>query len=154
MKLPSKAVFDCNVFLQAMLSTRGAAHACWQQVVSGRVTLFVSPYILAEIRGLPDHKSLRRFGKFTSERVERFIEELLEVGHLIPDPPASFVYARDPEDSHYVDLAVVTDAKLIVSNDNDLLDLMDDANREGQMLRSLHPTFRIFTPAQFLAVVE
>jgi putative PIN family toxin of toxin-antitoxin system len=148
------AVFDCNVFLQAMLSTHGAAHACWQRVIAGQAKLFVTPHILAEIRRLPEHKKLRKFTKFTPERVERFLEELLEVAAFVSDPPPMFQYPRDPDDAHYVDLAVATNTMLIVSNDKDLLDLMNDANSEGKALRSSYPTFEVLTPPQFLAVID
>ncbi|HEY7120510.1 MAG TPA: hypothetical protein VH475_28255 [Tepidisphaeraceae bacterium] len=37
------AVFDCNVFLQVILSARGAAHACWQKLLAGEATLYVCP---------------------------------------------------------------------------------------------------------------
>ncbi|MDB5322959.1 MAG: pilt protein domain protein [Phycisphaerales bacterium] len=150
MSAPRQAVFDCNVYLQAMLSARGAAHACWQKVVAGEVVLYVTPFILAEIRRLPDHKNLRRLRSFTHERVERFIEELLDNAALVSDPPPKFAYPRDPDDARYVDVAISTGAILIVSNDKDLLDLMNDSNPEGKALRERHPTFGIFTPAEFL----
>jgi putative PIN family toxin of toxin-antitoxin system len=143
-------VFDCNVFLQAMLSAGGPAHACWQKAVSGEVTLFVTPYMLAEIRALPLHRSLRRFTAFTSERVERFIEELLDIAQLVPDPAPVFVYPRDPDDAHYVDVAVATGSLLVVSNDKDLLDLMTENSPEGRALRTLHAEFRVLTPPGFL----
>jgi predicted nucleic acid-binding protein len=49
---PLRAVFDCNVYLQAMISNRGAAHACMQLVDDGQVILFASGAILDEIRRL------------------------------------------------------------------------------------------------------
>ena len=150
MSLPDRVVFDCNVFLQAMLSANGPSHACWQKVVAGDVTLFVTPYMLAEIRRLPNHPKLRRFTGFTTERVERFIEELLDTAQFIPDPAPMFHYARDPEDAHYVDVAVATGAMLVVSNDKDLLDLMNEHNPDGRKLRRDNPDFQVFTPVQFL----
>jgi putative PIN family toxin of toxin-antitoxin system len=150
MTAPCPAVFDCNVYLQAMLSSHGAAHACWQKVVGGEVTLYVTPFILAEIRRLPDHKNLRRFRSFTHERVERFIEDLLDSATLLSDPPSTFVYSRDPDDARYVDVAISTAALLVVSNDKDLLDLMNDTNPEGKTLREQYPTFGVVTPAEFL----
>jgi putative PIN family toxin of toxin-antitoxin system len=119
MSSPRSAVFDCNVFLQTMLNHRGSSHACWEKVLTGEVILFVTPYMLAEVRNLPNHPKLRRFSGFTAERVERFIEELLEVAELIADPPPVFRYARDPDDAHYVNAALVTHSMLVVSNDKD-----------------------------------
>jgi predicted nucleic acid-binding protein len=78
-----QAVFDCNVFLQAMLNIRGAAHACWQKAVTGEVKLYVSAYILAEIRSLVDHRDLRRFRQLSVEKIERFIEEIIDVSTLV-----------------------------------------------------------------------
>jgi putative PIN family toxin of toxin-antitoxin system len=151
---PRSAVFDCNVFLQTMLSRRGASHACWEKVLAGEVTLFVTPYMLAEIRSLPGHPKLKRFSGFTPERVERFIEKLLDVAELIADVPAAFSYARDPEDAHYVDVALATHSMLVVSSDKDLLDLMSDNNQEGRELRQHHPDFLVLTPPQFLTYLS
>ena len=151
MSAPRPAVFDCNVFLQTMISPDGPAHACWQRVLAGEVTLYVTPFMLAEIRELPDKPKLRRLDGFTPDRVERFIEELLNAAQLVPDPAPSFAYPRDPDDAHYIDVAIATNALLVVSNDKDLLALMDDENREGYTLRAEHPTFAVLTPPQFLA---
>ena len=112
--------------------------------------LFVTPLMLAEIRRLPDHPKLQRFAAFTPERVERFIEELLDTSELLSNTPASFSYPRDPDDAHYVDVAIRTEAMLVVSNDRDLLDLMNDTNEAGRLLRKLHRDFLVLTPPQFL----
>lgn len=150
---PRPAVFDCNVYLQAMLSSRGAAHACWQGAVASEVTLYVTSFILAEIRRLPQHRSLRRFLKFNEERVERFIEELLDVAMLVSEPPPAFTFSRDPDDAHYINLAIATGAMLVVSNDRDLLGLMSAMSVEGVALRQQHPSMRILTPAEFLRML-
>src|SRR2546421_12571942 len=100
MSSPVRVVFDCNVYLQILLSARGAAHACWEKVLAGDAILFITSHILDEIRRLPDHKRLRRFGRFTQARVERFIEELLAVATLRAEPTPIFNYARDPDDAH------------------------------------------------------
>jgi putative PIN family toxin of toxin-antitoxin system len=143
-------VFDCNLYLQAILSPRGPAAACWQKVLAGEVRLYVAPFVLSEIRELPYHRKLRRFRSFTHERVERFVEELLDTAILVTDPPAVFDYVRDPDDARYVDLAIATDANLVVSNDKDLLDLMNDTNPDGESLRKQHPALQILTPPEFL----
>ena len=49
------------------------------------------------------------------------------------------------------DVAIATGALLVVSNDKDLLDLMNDSNQEGKALRSRYPALRILTPPQLLA---
>lgn len=153
MKARPQAIFDCNVFLQAMLSERGPSHACWQLVRQGAVKLDIAPFIVAEVLQLPRHKKLQRFTQFSSIIVERFIAELLTRAELHRDPPPRFVYPRDPDDARYVDLAIATGARLIVSNDRDLLDLMDVLQAEGAALRAMLPPLLVVTPAEFLAMV-
>jgi putative PIN family toxin of toxin-antitoxin system len=154
MKVSRRAIFDCNVYLQIMLSTKGAAGACWQKVLAGEAKLIVAPFILAEIRKLPTKRSLLRFSRFTAERVERFLEELLDTAALLPDPSPTFTYPRDPDDARYIDLAMAANTTIIVSNDKDLLDLMNDTNSEGKALRASHPDFRVCTPPLFLELLR
>lgn len=68
--------------------------------------------------------------------------------------PSVFNYPRDPDDAHYVDLAVATQAFLVVSRDKDLLDLMHDSNAEGKSLRASYPELRIVTPPGFIQLLE
>ena len=124
---PRAAVFDCNVFLQAMLSARGAAHECWQKVRRGEVKLFIASAIVREIQRLPEHRELRRISRLTPERINRFLAEVLSVATVADDPPTVFTYERDPEDAIYVNLAIASGAMLVVSRDADLLDLMSEA---------------------------
>ncbi len=147
---PRSAVFDCNVYLQVMLSGHGASCACWQKVLDGEVVLHAAPFVLAEIRRLPSHKSLRRFCSFTEERVERFLEALFDTATLVADPPQVLTFQRDPDDAAYINLAIAVGAEFIVTNDKDLLDLMSDAGPDGTALRRLCPNLRIVTPAQLL----
>jgi predicted nucleic acid-binding protein len=57
---------------------------------------------------------------------------------------------RDPDDAHYVNLALAADARLIVSRDRDLLDLMDSAKPEAAEFQSRFPALRILDPVGFL----
>ncbi|MEX2213160.1 MAG: putative toxin-antitoxin system toxin component, PIN family [Phycisphaeraceae bacterium] len=154
MTAPQAAVFDCNIFLRAMLTPTGPSAACCDKAANGDVILHVAPFVFEELRDLPNRKKLRRFPHFTHERVERFIEEVLEFADLVVDPPPRFSYPRDPDDTPYIDLAIATGALLVVSNDTDLLDLMCDSNAEGSELRRMHPSFHVYTPPQFLALFK
>jgi predicted nucleic acid-binding protein len=48
--MSDRAVFDCMVFLQAVLNENGPAFACFQLVDDDKVTLCVSDFVLAEAR--------------------------------------------------------------------------------------------------------
>jgi len=148
---PTLVVFDCNVLLQAMLSRRGPAFACVEKVRSGSLTLVLSPFVLAEVRKLPEHRDLKRFSQLTRQRVEEFLSELLSSARLETAVPEVFTYARDPDDAHYVNLALATGASLVVSRDRDLLDLNNPARREGGEFMARFPTLKILEPAALLA---
>lgn len=79
-------------------------------------------------------KLVRRF-KIRPERVQVLMDNLPKCGVLVPSVETIWSYERDPDDAHYVNLAITSDARLVVSRDRDLLDLMEDANVDGQRLR-------------------
>ena len=47
---PPRAVFDCNVYFQALLNPEGPAGRCVSAALNGELTLFVSRFVLDEIR--------------------------------------------------------------------------------------------------------
>ena len=149
-----RAVFDCNVFLQAILSDRGPAYGCLAAVRTGTALLFVSDTVLSEIRNLPMHRSLRRFRSLTPERVERFIADLLSKSILIGNAPAAFQYPRDPDDAHYVDLAAASRAEYLVTRDADLLDLMMADTPEAKDFRVRFAAIKIVEPQAFLVALR
>jgi putative PIN family toxin of toxin-antitoxin system len=147
---PIVVVFDCNVFLQAFLSDRGPAYGCLRMALDGHVRLAVSPVVLEEIRELPLRPKLQRFSAMSVERVERVLAQILPILTIIRDVPEVFQYARDPDDAHYVNLALAAGATTIISRDKDLLDLMDPSRPEAQDFRRQFPQLLIVTPEMFL----
>ena len=82
--------------------------------------------------------------------VQEAIEAIGAAAVLIDPVPVAFEYARDPDDAHYINLAVAADAELIVSRDKDLLDLMDPGSLDGADLKRRFPKLTILNPVQFL----
>ena len=128
----TRAVFDCVILLQAAGRPTGPAAACLQAVRDGRLELFLSPDILAEVRDVLNRpKTLRKFPALTPEAVDVFLGDVASHATTLPTVPKVFALARDPKDEPYVDLAVATGARYLISRDKDLLDLMgDDAFRQ------------------------
>jgi putative PIN family toxin of toxin-antitoxin system len=145
-----KVVFDCNTFLQAMAAPVGPAGRCVQLAFDQRVSLFASPFVLEELREVASRPKVAAKLQLTATRVDEFIEAL-ELAATILDQFASPVnYPRDPDDAHYINLAVAADATLIVSRDKDLLDLMDLTRLEAAQFQAQFPRLRIVTPVEFL----
>jgi putative PIN family toxin of toxin-antitoxin system len=111
------------------------------------VRVFVSDYVLGEVRALPA-KLPARLG-VTPEKVEQLVLDLGKYSELVENVPAEFHYERDPADAPYVDLAHVAQARFLVTRDKDLLDLMKDAE-----FRRRFPMLEVVEPPLFLGVVE
>jgi putative PIN family toxin of toxin-antitoxin system len=105
-----------------------------------------------EIRELPSKLSPRL--KITSQRVEGFVLDLVSFARHVQVVPARYELRRDPDDSHYINLALAADAKWITSRDRDLLHLMDTTAVDGCEFQRLFPELRIITPEQLLAHVR
>ncbi|MAT70840.1 MAG: putative toxin-antitoxin system toxin component, PIN family [Planctomycetaceae bacterium] len=151
---PERVVFDCNVFLQALISDQGPAAHCFEAAQTGHVTLYYSQEILAEFADVALRpKIVQRFG-ITAEAVELFTELIEGAGKLIESVPQVFHYERDPKDAHYVDLAVAILANLVVSRDRDLLALNDPEAPEREVLAQLGCDLVVVTPVGLLERLE
>jgi len=121
-----------------------------QLALGGEIILIISPLILAELQEAVERPTVIRKLKLRPKRTEEYVASLQRAGWIMQGFPETFVYARDPDDAHYVNLALAADAKLIISRDKDLLDLMDQAKPEGRDFHARFPTLRILDPASFL----
>lgn len=148
-----RVVYDCNVFVQALINTNGPSGACVRHALEKNVSLFVSEPVLGEIREAPLKPTPARLG-VTAERAETLIENLLKVAVVVRFIPERFTYSRDPDDAHYVNLALASDSKLVVSRDKDLLCLMDGARVEGADFQARFPGLRILDPVEFLRELD
>lgn len=147
MSEPLLAVFDCTVFAQALINPEGPAGSCLTAAQAGHVRLFVSDYVIQEIRELPQ-KLPARLG-VTSERVLTFILDLAKYSEPVENIPDTFAYDRDQDDAHYVNLAEAVKATFLVSRDNDLLDLM-----KNDGFKTRFPNLRVMSPPHFQREIE
>jgi len=149
MSFPLKVIYDCNIFVQALININGPGGACVRRALAKEVTLVLSEPLLAEIRQAPTKPTPARLG-VTIPRTETLIENLLKVAAITRIVPEQFTYARDPDDAHYVNLALAAEATVIVSRDKDLLSLMESGRPEAAAFQVRFPFLRILDPVQFL----
>ncbi len=150
-----KIVFDCNVFLQALVNPYGPAGHCKELVDRGEVELFVSEEVLAEISEVLSRPRTRKLAPaLTIEAVEAFITDVRLKSICLHNVPEEYRFERDPKDACYLNLAIVARASFIVSRDRDLLDLMNpNSKTAGDFLRR-YPLLKIINPTDLLAKVE
>jgi putative PIN family toxin of toxin-antitoxin system len=154
MSPPLQAVYDCNVLVQALISNRGPAYAAVEAAGDGRVGLFHSPHVVDELRRVAARPSLAIRFSLTEKRVDDFVELLGRCSHCMTAVPHVFDLARDPDDAHYVDLAIAAKAQLIVSRDRDLISLSDLTRPEGQEFALRFPNLQVVTLPQLLSLIS
>jgi putative PIN family toxin of toxin-antitoxin system len=146
-------VYDCMIFLQAVTNPHGTAGRCLAAVFAGAVRLIASRSVLDEAADvLTRPKTLRRFPGLTPEIAAAFLQRVEAVADL-HDPPPVFTLRRDPKDSVYLNLAIAAGARLVVSRDNDLLDLMTGTDPDAVAFRGGWPDIAILDPVSFLATL-
>jgi putative PIN family toxin of toxin-antitoxin system len=114
--------------------------------------LFVTPFVLNEIR--ESHRKIPAKYGVTSAQAETLAAGIATIATVVDQVPVVFTYQRDPDDAHYVNLAVAAQADLIVSRDKDLLDPVNPSRPESIEFHRRFPTLRILEPVQFLRELD
>lgn len=141
-----RVVFETMVVFQAAANTEGPAAELFRRLEAGQLNLYVSAEILNEMRDVLSRPKLRaKNPRITSESVHRIFVSLSRFARSVSDVPSAYSLPRDPDDEPYLNLAIAVDADHLVTWDNDLLDLMEDAG-----FRSHYPQLLILNPVAFL----
>ena len=149
-----RIVFDCMIFLQAVLNRKSVAYRLFEYLEANSFTLFVSHEVLDEVIDVLNRQPLRaKYLQITDEAVEKFLNRVLKKAILIKKTPTKFKYSRDPKDEKYINLAVEARAHYIVSRDNDLLDLMTGFSADAKEFRQKFRFLKIVEPIEFLRIV-
>ena len=146
---PPRVVFDCVIFAQALISDSGPAAECLELARSGIIRLVLSDYVMTEIRELPAKLPARLM--VTSDRVDAFLNDVAPLAEIVSDVPGVYEHPIDPDDSHYVNLAIAAGATLITSRDHHLLALMDQSQPLGRAFRQQFPQIDIIRPEELIS---
>ena len=147
---PDRVVFDCNVYFQALIAPNGPAGQAFLAAEMGRLTLYTSRTVLDEFHDVCSRPLLATRFRLSMEKTEAFVELIQSFAVILDNIPHVFDYPRDPDDEHYVDLAVAASATLIVSRDKDLLALRDATTSDGQQFQKRFSGIVILTPSELL----
>jgi len=150
-----KVVFDCNIYLQALIKETGPAVACMTLFENGDIELYVSESLLNELHDVLTRPKLQqRYSRLTEERADILIANLRERAKLLKPVPHVFRYSRDTKDEPYLNLAIAAGASYLVSRDNDLLDLMTGTTPECKEFRQRFRRIQVIDPVTFLKEME
>ncbi|MGA8364459.1 MAG: putative toxin-antitoxin system toxin component, PIN family [Solirubrobacteraceae bacterium] len=118
-----RIVLDCNVFVSALLSPRGAPAQILEQWTDGDFDLVVSPLLLAELEKVLSRPKFRT--SIDKIQVDALLTGLVEDAVLVDDPPPQVGLTLDPGDDYLLALAQKVNAQCIVSGDTHLTQLAD-----------------------------
>jgi putative PIN family toxin of toxin-antitoxin system len=140
---PRNCVFDCNILFQAMVSSGGPAAAIVTKARDGIVRLFISAYLLDELLDLATRPKLQSQFGISVEQMGAFLQDVRSFSTYVDRVADVYAHPIDPDDSHYVNLAIATNSELIVSRDRHLLNLMDESRPEGRDFHTRFPLIRV-----------
>jgi len=149
-----KSVFDCNIYLQAFLSGKGAAHRCRKLVDDNLIELYISRDIFNEVKNVLTRPEIRaKFPHATAKAAVAFIEDINKKAVFVRSVKKHFELPRDRKDEPYINLAVEVGAQYIVSRDNDLLDLMTNFDADSKAFRQKFRRLKVVEPIEFLRII-
>ena len=155
MTAPYRVVYDCMIFLQAA-ARPDRVHGTMRLVHDGRVTLCVSPYVVAELRDVLTRPEIQsRFPTLKPEQVEAFLTRILSLATLVENVPELFILPRDKKDEPYINLAIEAKARYLVTwNERHLTYLMRQDTPEGRDFCQRFPEIKIMDPPAFIREVQ
>jgi uncharacterized protein len=146
---PPKVVFDTVVYLQATLNPAGPAFAALQLVDAQRIRLVSSDETLDELAEVLSRPRLRaKYPHLTDERRDQLLAVIRHVAEVLPSVPRILTLLRDPDDEPFLNLAVASGARYLVTRDRDTLDLMSDSD-----FVTRNPGLKIVEPVELLRIL-
>ena len=136
-----RAVLDTNLLVSYLLTHRPPIATLIDDLLAkDGFVMVTAPELLAELDRVLTYPKLQRY--YTDEERTRFVALVMALGEVVDLLETIPRICCDPDDDRLIACAVVGEADVIVSGDNDLLAL----ERVGDI--------PILTAAQFLAMLE
>ena len=137
-----RVVIDANVFVSAILKPNSNPDKVIDLVKQGRITLALSPDILAEIRKVLLYPKIRKKLKLTTKEIGEALAQIAQAAIITSGRVRLNAIESDPDDNRYLECAVEAQADFIISGDRHLKDLK---NFQG---------IKIVNSATFIAFIE
>jgi len=120
-----KIVLDTNVFISGIFfgGPPSKILASWRQ---SRIQIILTKEILEEYQRVGEELS----SKYPSINIDPFIELFTIFGEFVETKGISETICEDPDDNKFIECAIASQSKLIVSGDKHLLDISGYKNIE------------------------
>ncbi|MCM8826794.1 MAG: putative toxin-antitoxin system toxin component, PIN family [Candidatus Omnitrophica bacterium] len=129
-----KVVIDTGVFIRGIIG-KGSSRGVLEEFKKGTFILCISPLIYEEILGTIARAKFKEI--ISSEKIQEIADLIKERASFIT-PSEKIDIVRDKEDNKFIECALATKSKFLISTDKDLLSIKKYNN------------VNIITPHQFL----
>lgn len=133
-----RVVIDTNVLVSAVIKSSGTLGQVLCRLRDGDFVLLYSEPILTEVVDVLNRPRIRDKYRLDPSDIETVVSLILLRGEAVV-PTRRITVCRDPKDNMFLEAAADGDASMIVSGDDDLLDL------------EAFKGIPVVTPADFLA---
>jgi putative PIN family toxin of toxin-antitoxin system len=117
-----KVVTDTNVVVSGLLWL-GNPGRLLEAAAHGRITLYTSPVLVAELRSTLGYERLAQRVQRSGLKIDEFLARYLNVAIVVEPDTVPRIVANDADDDHVLACALAASANLIVSGDRHLLEL-------------------------------
>ncbi len=137
-----KVVLDANQYISTVLKPASNPAKIFKLATDGKIELFISQSILAEIKRVLSYPKLVKLHKYSPKEINQFLEEITNSAVITPGKIKLYVIEDDPTDNKYLECAVEGEADFVVSGDHHLTDLKS------------YRGIKIVNPTEFLRIVK
>lgn len=116
-----RCVTDTNVVVSGLLWL-GNPGRLLEAAANGRITLYTSPVLVAELRSTLSYNRLAKYVERSGLMLDELLTRYLNVA-IVVEPHTVPQIVRDPDDDHVLACALAAQADLIITGDDDLLTL-------------------------------
>ncbi|MCA9948912.1 MAG: putative toxin-antitoxin system toxin component, PIN family [Anaerolineales bacterium] len=137
-----RVVLDANIYISALISSKGNPATIIDTWLAGKFDILISQPIVDEVLRVTGYPRLqRKYKKIRAYRIE-FVELISKQGIWIEPKETLAVVTQDESDNRYLECAVTGGATYIVTGDDHLLDIFG------------HQGISVITPAAFVTLLN
>lgn len=136
-----RAVVDTNILVRAVIKPLGTVGPVLRRLRDGAYVLIYSEPLLTELVDVLNRPRIKDIYGLAPEDIETIMAIILLRGEAVV-PTRRITISRDPKDNMFLEAVVDGDADIIVSGDDDLLEL------------KVFEGISIVTPVEFLTQLD
>lgn len=125
MKNKMLVVLDTNVFISALLSSKGPPAELIKRWEADEFGVVLSQILINELKPSLAYPRIKKYLKASEQTIGAIIDKLGNIAAVVEPQVELDVIGKDPEDNRLLECAIAGGAAYIISGDAHLLDLKE-----------------------------